>query len=454
MKYSKKCIILFLACVGLMLCSKALAQDWSEWRSSNRDSKVTGLTVPKEWPKGLIPKWEVTVPEEGTAPILVDNRLYLFARQDTNEVTLCLDAANGKQIWQDKYFAPVPVESGPPMSFLAGPFNSPAVADGKVITLGTGGIVSCLDAATGKVIWRKDEYPGTWPLQKAEMSPLLVDGLCIVRLGKHSEGVIVAYNLKTGQTKWKWTGENPVYTSPVLMSVDGAKMIITQTEKSIVAIAMDDGKLMWQYPFIAEKWPYHFTAEKPCKSSTLIVNGQTLIYTCWEQGIKALIIKKKGDIFVVEDLWSNDENSAPHNTTVLKNGLLYGRSMEGKFFCINAKTGQTAWTWTDPRTPLEYNRSCPIVDAGPVLISLTPRSPEEVLKPTGILFVNPILLHQSRLYIFEPSDKEYKELAFYPVMQSYNDPVVAGNRIFIKSFIFEGLSRRKKVGYLTLWTIE
>jgi outer membrane protein assembly factor BamB len=286
------------------------------------------------------------------------------------------------------------------------------VADGKVVTLGVGGILSCLDAATGKMLWRKDDFPGAWPKFFTAMSPIVVDGLCIAHLGKQGEGAIVAYDLATGNQKWKWTGDGPAYASPVLMTVEGAKMIVAQTEKNIVAIAVADGKLLWEAPFAPQRMAYN--------AATPIVDGQTIIYAGQGRGTKAVKIEKQGDGFVAKELWSNPENAVQFNSPILKNGLLFGLSQRGNFFCINAQTGQTAWT--DPTGGRGGFGS--IVDAGSAVLALTSKSP---------------------LVAFEPNDKEYKELASFKVAenQTYAYPVVAGSRIFVKD-----------QDSITLWTVE
>jgi hypothetical protein len=43
------------------------------------------------------------------------------------------------------------------------------------------------------------------------MSPVIVDGLCIVELGSETDGGIVAYDVSSGEQKWKWTGDGPAY---------------------------------------------------------------------------------------------------------------------------------------------------------------------------------------------------------------------------------------------------
>src|SRR5207248_694132 len=125
----------------------------------NRDGKSAGFTAPKSWPKALTQKWKVAVGEGVATPALLAEKLYVFARQEGSEITHCLEASSGKELWKDKYDA---LGATGPASGFSGPRASPTVTDGKVITLGVRGVLSCLDAADGKVLWRKEEIKG-WP---------------------------------------------------------------------------------------------------------------------------------------------------------------------------------------------------------------------------------------------------------------------------------------------------
>ncbi|MHC4172715.1 MAG: PQQ-binding-like beta-propeller repeat protein [Planctomycetota bacterium] len=388
-----------VGCVILISATCVFAQDWPQWRGPNRDGKVSGFTAPQQWPNELTEKWKTTVGAGNATPALMGEKLYVFTRQGEDEVALCLDAANGKELWKDKYAAQ---EVTGAARRHPGPRSSPTVADGKVVTLGVGGVLSCLDAATGKVVWRKDPFPKVVPKFFAAMSPIIVDGMVIAHLGGQGNGAIIAYDLATGDEKWRWADEGPDYGSPALLTVAGTKQIVTPTEKSIVGISVSDGKLLWQLTSVPPRRAYN--------AATPIVDGQTVIYAAKGRGTKAVKIEKQADGFVAKELWSNPELGVQFNTQVLKDGLLFGLSDGGNLFCINAQTGQTAWTDTVQR---DRGGFAAILDAGSVLLALPSNSELIVLKPDG---------------------KGHSEISRYKVAEtpSYAHPIISGNRVFIK----------------------
>ena len=377
--------------------SYALAQDWPQWRGQNRDAKASGFTAPKAWPKELTQKWKVTVGLGDASPAVVGNKLYVFVRQDTDEVLRCLDATNGKELWQEKHDA---VQVSGPASQHSGPRSSPTVAEGKIVTLGVGGVLTCVDAAKGKLLWRKDDFSGAWPKFYTASSPIIADGVCIAQLGGESNGGIVAYDLATGNEKWKWTGDGTAYASPVLLTVGGTKMVVTLTAKKIVGVGVADGKLLWEAPFPVQGRAYN--------AATPIVDGQTVIYAGAGRGTKAVKIEKTADGFAAKELWSNPDNGVQFNSPVLKGSQIYGLSQNGVIFCLDAQSGKTLWT-----TELGGRGFGSIVDAGSALLALTP---------------------QGELTVFEPNDKEYKKVASYKVAESdaYAYPVPAGKGLFVK----------------------
>jgi outer membrane protein assembly factor BamB len=329
-----------------------------------------------------------------------------------------VEAATGKEVWKDEY------KSGPatpPAQSFSGPRASPAVAEGKVVTFGTRGILTCYDAASGKQLWRKDDFKGSWPPFFTSSSPLIVDGVCIVQLGGKEGGkfkggkdhsAIVAYDLATGAEKWKWAQEAADYASPVLATLNGTKVIIAETDKSIVALNTSDGALLWKAPYAPPPKGYN--------AATPIVEGSTVVFTGSGRGVKAIAINLQGGKIESKEVWSNTENSVQYNTPILKDGLIFGITNRDQLFCVDTRTQKTAWV-----APIKGNRGYgSVVDAGSVLFALTPAG---------------------TLTVFEPNPQEFKTIATYKVADkgTYAYPVISGKRIFVKD-----------QNNLTLFTIE
>ena len=159
---------------------------------------------------------------------------------------------------------------------------------------------------------------------------------------------------------------------------------------------------------------------------SIVVNGDTLIYSGSGRGSTAVKLEKKGDTISAQELWKNTDNSVMFNSPVLKDGFLYGLSMGNDIFCINSRDGKTACTNpasgpSDAASGGGGDRKGrgmgrggfgSITDAGSVLLALTP-TPE--------------------LILFQPGGS-YKEVARIKVAdgQTYAGPVPSGNRLFIK----------------------
>jgi outer membrane protein assembly factor BamB len=392
----------FAVC-GVLLVAKAVgAQDWPQWRGPNRDNHVTGFTEPKTWPKELTQKWKVKVGEGLASPVLVGDKVFVFASQDNDEVTLCLEAASGKELWKDKYAAPS-IGGAAGRFPIKGPRSAPAVADGKVCTVGVDGTVSCLDAASGKKIWRNETK--SRPKFYVSASPVVVDGVCVAQL---SAG-LTAFDLASGEKKWQSSGIGEAYGSPAVATLGGVKQVVMASDRSLVGIAAADGKQLWKTAFSVGRYP----------TATPVIDGSTVI-----AGGIAFTVEKKGDEFTVTQLWK-DQAPHPYCTPVLKDGLIYGFSgrdnmdANGKLYCQDAKTGKVLWADTAGRGQSGY-----ILDAGTVLVALNT---------------------DSNLLVFKPSKEGYMEVTKYKVADSptWAEPILAGNRVFVKDR-----------DNLILWTIE
>ena len=398
-KVSQKSVFWAVCMLVLVCVSSAAAQDWPQWLGANRDCRVAGFSAPQTWPEALTQAWKTPVGQGCSSPVLVGDKLYVFSRVGDNEVLQCLNAATGASLWQES--CAVPAFSGPDSRAFMGPRSTPAVAQGKIVTLGVTGILSCYNVADHKLVWRKDEFPGKFPRFHTSASPVIADGMCVALVGGPADGALVAYDLANGDRKWAWSQDGPAYGSPAMATIDGVKTVVTLTDKKVVAVNAASGSLLWEVDYVAGRRAYN--------AATPIINGQTMIYAGQGRGTTAVKFSKDGDKFNATELWTNPDNTVQYNTPVLKNGQVFSLSSADSLVCINAKDGKTAWT-----NPVEGSRGyASIIDAGPVLIALTAKS---------------------KLTVFEPSAAAFKQLASYTVSDSptHACPVISGNRIFVK----------------------
>ncbi len=391
-----------------------LAQDWTQWRGPNRDGVISGFVAPKSWPEQLKSKWKVTVGIGHSSPLVAGRRVYLHSRQGENEVVSAFNLETGKLVWHNSYPAAYTVN---PAAFAhgKGPKSTPVISQDRLYTLGITGILSCYDAATGRLVWRKDfaeKFKVRSPLYGTAMSPLVDRSLVIVHTGGNNQGGLVAMDASTGAEKWVWTGDGPGYASPIAVDLGGVRQIVTQSQQNIIGLSADKGELLWQIPF---KTDYVQNIVTP------ILYKDLLIFSGLNNGVFAVRIIKRGAGLATEQVWQNKEVSMYMNSPVLSGNMLFGLSHrnKGQFFCLDAATGKTLWTG-DPR----QGENAAMLLAGDVIFSLT---------------------NDAELILTSAADKGANPIRKYKVADSptWAHPAIAGKSILIKD-----------ENTLSLWSIE
>ncbi|HZM94844.1 MAG TPA: PQQ-binding-like beta-propeller repeat protein [Vicinamibacterales bacterium] len=396
-----RCFVICVILIGSagILRSQSSGSDWPQFRGPNRDGVAASFSEPKAWPDRLTQVWKVDVGEGHASPILVSARVYTFTRQGTNEVMQALDAATGKAVWQTRYPAPVNVNPAA-QAHGPGPKATPTYADGRLFTLGMGGIVTAFDAASGKQLWQKPAG-SVLPLYGTAMSPLVDRGSVIVHVGGHGQGALTAFDASTGAVKWAWNGDGPSYASPVAVDIEGVRQIITLTQENVVGLSAADGRLLWRRPF---------STEYTQNIITPIVMGNIVIVSGVQKPTSAFRLVRKGDQWNTEDVWENPGASFYMANEVVVGDALFGLSSRnsGQYVLLDMKTGKTLWTGM-PRQAT----NAAIVRAGAIVFALE---------------------DDAELMVGRVSGNGVQELKRYKVADAatWAAPVVSGNRVFVK----------------------
>lgn len=394
---------------ALLLCSSILsvtaaAQDWPQWRGPNRDATVSDGSIPQTWPKTLKEEWKVPIGVGHSSPVVASGKIYVFARQGEEEVLLCLDAITGKELWKSSQ--PISYVMNPAATGHGkGPKSTPLVSNGNVCTFGISGVLSCHDARTGKLKWRREfstQYSNTSPLYGTAMSPVVDKGMLIAHVGGHDKGALTAFDLESGAVKWSNEADGPAYASPIVVTLAGVRQVVTFTQKEFVGVDAASGKLLWKLPA---------KTEYDTNSVTAVAYKDMLIFAREGQGLTAIRITKEGAELKPQEVWSNKEVELYLNTPVLQGNRLYGLSVrqKGQFFALDALTGKTVWL-----SPGRMGENAAILNVGGKVLLL--------------------LTNDANLIVLPADAKEYSPMIQYTVAKSptWAHPVVIGKRILIK----------------------
>jgi outer membrane protein assembly factor BamB len=321
----------------MVLAGCLAAADWPQFLGPGRNctSAETGLldTFAEKGPPVV---WEREVGEGYSGPVIAGGRLILFHRVDGNEVIECLDAATGKEIW--KHSDATPYDD--PLGKGNGPRSTPAVADGRVYTLGAAGRLLCLKLADGKELWRRmllEDYEVPASFFGVGTSPLVEGGHVLVNVGARDAG-IVAFDTETGKSVWKATTQGASYASPVAATIDGVRHVFFFTREGIASVDPARGEVRF-----AKRWRSKNNASVNA-ASPVVFDDSVFFTACYETGGILLKVRKDG----FDEVWSNDTSLSCHfGTPVYRDGYLYGfdgRQERGtEFRCVEAKTGKVLW---------------------------------------------------------------------------------------------------------------
>jgi outer membrane protein assembly factor BamB len=409
----RKCVA--AAIVALTVAPTAAAQqaptDYTQWRGQGRDGSASSFTTPKTWPEQLTRRWKVEIGEGYATPILVGPRVYMLARREGNEVMMALDAETGKSIWETRYPAPHKIAGGA-QGHGQGPKSTPLFHDGKLYTLGITGIVSCFNAADGRLLWQKPAPSVETLYNNSSMSPIADGGTVIFHVGGHNEGALTAFDAANGNIRWAWRGDGPAYASPMIATLGGVRQVVAITQKSVVGVSAASGDLLWQRPFVTQ---FSNNAITP------VVFDDLVIVSGFEKGVTAFRPTLRDGKWDTETRWENNDVSMFMSNPVLVGDTLYGLSQRasGQLFALNARTGKVLWLGP----PREATNSA-VVKAGEVLF---------FLNDDGELIVarsNPEKLDVIRRYTVADS-------------ATWAQPTISGRRLFVKDLTA-----------LALWTVD
>jgi outer membrane protein assembly factor BamB len=396
MRYAKLLLALSIGLVAAVAASSQKAPGWPQWRGPNGD----GVSAETGWnPAALKVLWKAEIGYGYSNVVIQDGRVYAMgAVPRKGLVFTCLDAVTGTVLWQQSH------DQG-------GIYNNPEpqatpVVDGdRVYGLSTPGVLICLQAADGQVLWKKDLV--------AEFKT------------KGTRYYGIALNKHTGDCLWvtavdekwkeyrRWSG---ALTTPVVCTLSGRECALFVNEYALIAVELATGATLWSYPCDPEWW--HVVQDPVVSASRVLLLGGIINLDCSEA--------------VPRKLWSSEAVTNDLANPVLVDGYLYGYRWD-----YSDRLGASNYDWMATRR-ITMSFRCVDWNSGSVMWQ------REIKGGVSLIAVDAKLIMldlDGTLRIVKASPAGYEELAAIDVLQGSKwarlfptPPAFCDGRIYCRNF--------------------
>ena len=343
---------------------------WLHWRGPHQNGVSDEADLPKTWtPDGENHLWSYDLAGRGT-PVIAQypdgQRVYVWGYRgqttDLVEVLACLDATNGKLIWEHEF-----------SDFLSDiiynrySIGAPTVdpQTGNVYVMTSPGVLMGFDR-DGRPLWERSmmEELGRLTFPNGRTGAPSIEGdLVIVNAitanwGREgpARNRFYAFDKQTGELVWSSTpGVGPPhlkdssFSSSVFEWRDGMRVFYVGTGCGhIAAVNARTGRPLWRYQMAFGGI-----------NSSIVLHGDKLIAIHGKENIDdtgrgrmvALRLGTttepgKGGPVVLDksfELWRNDELSMFTSSPVIVGDVVYQVTIKGDLVAVDAKTGHTLW---------------------------------------------------------------------------------------------------------------
>lgn len=353
----------------LVLLGTARAEDWNRYRGPRSDG-VYPQEIRTNWnaepPRVL---WRVPMSAALSSFSYGNGRLFTQGRRsvgaNSREFVIALEAATGKELWAVNVDRASYPNGG--VGDDDGPRSTPVVEGDRVFILTSYLKLYCLEAATGREIWRRD-FPAEFgssviPWQNAA-SPLLWGDLLLLNANT-SPQTLTAVRQSDGTTVWRSQDETMTQATPILATVAGQEQAIFFTQSGLVALRPLDGGLLWKFPFSYST----STAASP------VVAGDIVFCAAgYNRGSGAVRLQANGTGIATTPLYSvRGANQIHWASPVYHDGHIYGvfGNTELRLACVNVTNNASPWRALDNAASPDYVDYGSVLKAGSQLLVMS-----------------------------------------------------------------------------------
>jgi outer membrane protein assembly factor BamB len=381
---------------------EAEAGDWTTFRGPNHDGRLTGVKIATDWntnpPKQI---WRHHIGPGWSSFAVIGPRAYTQEQRGEEELVVCYDANTGAELWtHSEKVRFTEVVAGP------GPRATPTFYDGKIYAHGAKGVLNCLDAASGKVIWSRDvasESKAKLPPWGFASSPTIVQGIVSVFTGAPEKKSVAAYNAATGEPVWfSGSGQDAhSYCSLQPAKIGGVEQLVVSTNRGLESYDAKSGEVLWNYD-----WDIKDFAR--CIQPTIVSDSDVLIGTGFGMGTRRVHVTHDENKWATQQVWMSQAIRPYYNDMVVHKECVYG--FDGDYLaCVGLADGSRKWQAKG------YGN-------GQVLL----------LADQDLLLV---IGEKGKAALVDANPASYSERAAFQALtgKTWNHPVIAHGRLFVRN---------------------
>jgi outer membrane protein assembly factor BamB len=329
-------LTMFAACCGQV--SPGLAAEaggtasWPEFHGPGRSNVSPEKGLLKQWPEAGPPLlWKYSQCGDGYSGVSIAEGM-IFTAGDFDDVEMLLALSmDGKLLWKapngEAWHGACP-----------GSRTTPTYDEGSLYQMNPAGRLAAYEARSGKPLWAVDlkaEFDGQHGVW-AFAENVVVEGNKVLCMPGGPKGRVVALDKHTGKTVWVNTeiADTAAYCSPLVVTYRGVRQLVTLTQKTVVGVDVESGKLLWSAPFVPKS---------PQNALTPVFHDGYVFVACGHSS-GGTVLKIDPQSRTATTVWYRKDLDNCHGGAILLDGKLFGCGcrLGGKnFYCVDFLTGET-----------------------------------------------------------------------------------------------------------------
>ena len=318
--------------LGSLVALSAFGADWPQWRGDSRRDHSPDKGLLAQWPQeGPKQVWSFNNAGSGYAGFAIaKDSLFTMGLRDGMEFLIAVNASTGKELWSSSAGQKYPNGWGD------GPRMTPTVDGDRVFAIGGQGLLICVEAKNGKLIWSKNlvtDLGGQLQDWGYTESPLVVGDIVICTPGG-PQGTLAGLDKSSGAVRWRTSGltDKAQYSSPILIQHEGQPQVVQLVMNRFFGVSPKDGSVLWKKDFPGR------VAVIP---TPIYEDGIVYVTAGYGVGCEAVRLGTNNSI---APLYSNKVMKNHHGGVVCVDGYLYGHSDGAGWVCQELKTGKEIWS--------------------------------------------------------------------------------------------------------------